>query len=217
MLACVLLAGGLFAAPAASASTDAPVAFGFLGLPSVQSIVEGIVNFFFQDVAAALVPSFLKNASVSTIKWLVAVPDPATWTHIDELKGDMTLLAVSLLAVTAGIVRYLLVGLAGSGHPLQALASTVGSAGALVAYPWASQQVVAMVNTLTDAILSFPVVGDGLQRTVGILFGGALLIGSGGVFLAVLMIVGVVFATVMFAMKVLILLAFALLMWSGRW
>ncbi|HXQ00022.1 MAG TPA: hypothetical protein VN845_08150 [Solirubrobacteraceae bacterium] len=213
LLACVLLAAGLFAAPVASASTGIPVALGFLGFPSIQSIVEGIVNFFFQDVATALVPSFLKNASVATIKWLVAVPDPASWTHIGELEGDMTLLAVSLLGVcfTAGIVRYLLVGLSGSGHPLQALASTVGSAGALILYPWAATQVVAMINTLTNTILSFPVVGNGLQRTVGILFGGALLIGSGGLFLAVLVIVGVVFATVMFVMKVLILLAFALL------
>ena len=213
LLACVLLAAGLFAAPVASASTGAPVALGFLGFPSIQSIVEGIVNFFFQDVASALVPSFLKNASVATIKWLVAVPDPASWTHIGELEGDMTLLAVSLLGVcfTAGIVRYLLLGLSGTGHPLQALASTVGSAGALILYPWAAGQVVAIVNTLTNTILSFPVAGNGVQRTVGILFGGALLVGSGGLFLAVLVIVGVVFAAVMFAMKVLILLAFALL------
>jgi hypothetical protein len=112
---------------------------------------------------------------------------------------------------TAAVVRYLLVGLAGSGHPLQALASTVGSAGCLVAYPWAAHQTVAMVNTLTNAILSFQIVGDGLQRTAGIMFGGALLVGSGGVFLAVLVIVGVVFVAVMFCMKVLVLLAFALL------
>ena len=188
-----------------------------LGLPSVKSIVEGIVNFFFQDVAEALVPDFLKKASVATIKWLVAVPDPSTWTHIGQLQSDMTLLAVSLLSVsfTAATVRYLLVGLAGGGHPLQALSSTVGSAGMLVAYPWAAHQTVAIVNTLTNALSSFPVVGNGLQRTVGIMFGGALLVGSGGVFIAVLVIVGVVFAAVMFAMKVLILLAFALLYVTG--
>jgi hypothetical protein len=31
------------------------VVFGFLGLPSIGSIVEGIVNFFFQDLTRALV------------------------------------------------------------------------------------------------------------------------------------------------------------------
>ena len=217
VLACVLLAGGMLTAPAASASTGAAVPLSFLGLPSISSIVEGIVNFFFQDVAKALIPDFLKKASVDTIKWLVAVPDPSTWTHVGQLESDMTLLAVSLLSVcfTAAVVRYLLVGLSDGGHPLQALASTVGSAGILIAYPWAAHQVVAMVNTLTNAILSFQIVGDGLQRTVGIMFGGALLVGSGGVFLAVLVIVGVVFAAVMFCMKVLILLAFALLYVTG--
>ncbi len=188
-----------------------------LGLPSLKSIVEGIVNFFFGDLARALVPDFLKNASVATIKWLVGVPDPSTWTHVSQLEADMTYLAVSLLALsfTAAIVRYLLVGLTGAGHPLQALSSTVISAGLLVGYPWASHQVVAIVNTLTNAILSFPVVGAGLQRTVGVMFGSALLVGSGGVFLALLVIVGVVFAAVMFALKVLILLAFALLYVTG--
>ena len=57
------------------------------GLPSIQSIVEGIVNFFFADVARALVPDFLKNASVATIKWLVALPDPTTWTHVARWRG----------------------------------------------------------------------------------------------------------------------------------
>jgi hypothetical protein len=190
---------------------------GLLGLPSIGSIVEGIVNFFFQDVARALVPNFLKNASVSTIKWLVAVPDPSSWTHIGRLEGNMLYLAVSLLSVsfTAAVVRYLVVGLSGSGHPLQALASTFVSAGLLVAYPWAASQMVAMINTLTNAVLSFPIVGEGLRQTVGIMFGGALLVGSGGVFLALLVIVGVVLGAIMFALKVFLLLAFALLYVTG--
>ena len=190
---------------------------GLFGLPSIQSIVEGIVNFFFQDVARALVPDFLKDASVSTIKWLVALPDPTTWTHVAQLEGDMSYLAASLLAVsfTAAIVRYLLVGLTGSGSPLQALSSTVACAGMMVAYQWAAHQAVALVNTLTDSILSFPIVGEGLQRTVGVLFGSALLVGSGGVFLAVLVIVGVAFAAVMFALKVLLLIGLAFVYVSG--
>jgi len=208
-----VLTGGLLVAAPAAASGGAVPPLGLLGIPSIHSIVEGIVNYFFSTLAKALVPDFLKEASVATIKWLVAVPDPSTWTHVAQLEGDMTYLAVSLLGVsfTAATVRYLLVGLAGTGHPMQALGSTVGSAGALMVYSWATHQLVGLVNTLTNAILSYPVVGNGLQRTVGLMFGGALLVGSGGVFVAVLVIVGVVFATVMFAMKVLVLLAYALL------
>ena len=78
VLACVLLAGGMLTAPAASASTGAAVPLSFLGLPSISSIVEGIVNFFFQDVAKALIPDFLRTRRLTTIKWLVAVPDPST-------------------------------------------------------------------------------------------------------------------------------------------
>lgn len=149
------------------------VPLGLLGLPSIQSIVEGIVNFIFQNVARAAVPDFLKNASLATIKWLVAVPDPSGWTHVGQLEGDMKYLAVSLLGVsfTAAVVRYLLVGLTGSGHPLQELSSTVVCTGVLVGYPWAAHQTVAMVNMLTNSILSFPIVRAGLQRTVGVMFG----------------------------------------------
>lgn len=212
-----LLAAGLFAAPAASAATGGiSVPMGFLGLPSVKSIIEGIVNFFFGALARALVPSFLKHASVATIKWLVAVPNPTQWTHVGALAGDMRALSVSVLAVcfTAAIVRHLL-GAGGSGNPLRALADTLLAAGWLVAYPWAAGQAVAAVNTLTNAILSFPVVADGLQRTVGVLFGGALLVGAGGVFLAVLVMVAVVFAMVMFAVKVLLLVAVGALYVTG--
>ncbi len=212
----ILMGGLLVAAPAAASGGPVPP-LGLLGIPSIHSIVEGIVNFFFSTLAKALVPDFLKEASVATIKWLVAVPDPSTWTHVAQLQGDMTYLAVSLLGVsfTAATVRYLLVDLAGTGHPMQALGSTVGSAGALMVYSWATHQLVALVNTLTNAILSYPVVGNGLQRTVGLMFGGALLVGSGGVFAAVLVIVGVVLATVLFAMKVLVLLAYSLLYVTG--
>lgn len=217
VLAAGLLAAGLFAAPAASAATGGiSVPMGLSGLPWVKSIIEGIVNFFFGALARALVPGFLKHASVATIKWLVAVPNPTQWKHISALAGDMRALSFSVLGVcfTAAIVRHLL-GAGGSGNPLQALADTLMAAIWLVAYPWAAGQAIAAVNTLTNAILSFPVVGDGLQRTVGILFGGALLVGAGGVFLAVLVIVAVVFAMVMFAIKVLLLIAVGALYVTG--
>jgi hypothetical protein len=189
-----------------------------LGLPSVHSIVEGVVKFFFGTLAKLLVPGFLKHASITTIKWLVAVPDPTTWAHVSQLRSDMSYIAVSLLGVsfTAAIVRYLLVGLTGSGSPLEALGRTLISALGLVLYSWAVHELVAMVNTLTNGILSYPVVGEGLQRTVGIMFGGSLLVGSGGVFLALLVIVGVVLAAVLFAFKILVLLAFALAFVTGE-
>lgn len=223
MLACGLLAGGLFAAATASAAHASGggggplVPMAFFGLPSVESIVEGIVNFFFTDLAKALVPSFLKHASVATVKWLVALPDPTAWPHVAVLQGDIRTIGFSLLSVsfTAGIVRHMLIGLTGAEHPLQALGATVTSAGILVCEPWATRQTIALVNTLTDAVLSLPVVGEGLTRTVGVMFGGALLVGSGGVFLAVLVIAGVIFAVVMFMLKVFVTLALTCLYVAG--
>ena len=66
--------------------------------------------------------------------------------------------------------------------------------GVLVAYRWIVEQTVAATNTLTHGILGLPAVAGGLQRIIGVLFGGALLSGAGGVFGAFLVIIGVVFA-----------------------
>ena len=66
-------------------------------------------------------------------------------------------------------------------------------------YRWLVEETVAATNTLTHAILGFPVVANGLASIITVLFGGALLLGAGGVFGAFLVIVGVVFAAALFA------------------
>ena len=75
------------------------------------------------------------------------------------------------------------------------VARCVWVTGVLVAYRWIVEQTVAAVNTLTHAILGLPAV-ERRAAAAGssILFGGALLIGAGGVFGALLVIVGVLFA-----------------------
>ena len=75
------------------------------------------------------------------------------------------------------------------------------------------EESVAATNTLTHAILGFPVVANGLASIITVLFGGALLLGAGGVFGAFLVIVGVIFAAGLFAsqeaLTVLLALVFA--------
>jgi hypothetical protein len=188
-----------------------------LGLPSLHSIIEGIATGFFGALATALVPGFLKHGTVATIQHLVALPDPGTWGHVHQLQGDMTYLAVMLMPVTlaVGTLRYWLVGLTGQAHPVAAVARCTWVTGVLVAYGWIVGQTVAATNTLTHAILGFPTVGDGLQRIIGVLFGGALLAGAGGVFGAFLVIVGVLFAAGLFAAQVLLTVALALLTVAG--
>jgi hypothetical protein len=191
--------------------------FGFLGLPSLHSIIEGIANGFFGALADALVPGFLKHGTVATIQHLVALPDPDTWSHVHQLQGDMTYLAVMLMPVTlaVGTLRYWLVGFTGQAHPVTALARCGWVTAVLVGYGWIVGQAVAATNTLTHAILGFPTVGNGLQRIIGVLFGGALLAGAGGVFGAFLVIIGVLFAAGLFAAQVLLTVVLALLIVAG--
>jgi hypothetical protein len=189
----------------------------FLGLPSLHSIIEGIAKGFFGALAGALVPGFLKHATVATIQHLVALPDPASWTHVGQLQDDMVYLGASLLPVTlaVGTVRYWMMGFTGSAHPVSAIGRCAGATGVLVAYRWIVAEVVAGTNTLTHAILAFPTVSDGLARIVSVLFGGALLVGAGGVFGAFLVIVGVLFAAGLFALQVLLTVLLALLIVAG--
>ncbi|HTU79159.1 MAG TPA: hypothetical protein VMF09_10410 [Solirubrobacteraceae bacterium] len=214
-----LLVGLVFAPAASAADSGSIVPLAFLGieLPSLHSIIEGIAKGFFGALAHALVPSWLTHGTVATIQHLVALPDPATWTHVGQLQADMVWLGASLLPVTLaiGTVRYWLVGLTGSAHPAGALGRCVWVTFVLVAYRWFVEQTVAITNTMTHAILGFPVVASGLQRIIGVLFGGALLGGAGGVFGAFLVIVGVLFAAGLFAVQVLLTVLLALLIVAG--
>ena len=212
-----VLAWELVLAPAASAASTrgsvAPLAF--LGLPSLHTIIEAIAKGFFGAFAGALVPGFLKHGTVATIQDLVALPDPAKWGHVSELESDMTYLGMSLMPVTLAVctLRYWMVGLTGAAHPASAIGRCVGATGVLVAYRWIVEETVAATNTLTHAILGFPVVANGLASIITVLFGGALLLGAGGVFGAFLVIVGVIFAAGLFAsqeaLTVLLALVFA--------
>lgn len=209
----------LACAPAASASTGGgqPLPLAFLGLPSLHEIIESIANGFFSALAGALVPGFLKHGTVATIQHLVALPDPATWGHVSELESDMAYLGISLMPVTLAVctLRYWLMGLTGAAHPVSALGRCVWATGVLVIYPWLVEQTVAATNTITHAILGFPVVANGLASIITVLFGGALLLGAGGVFGAFLVIVGVVFAAALFASSEALTVLLALVFCAG--
>jgi hypothetical protein len=214
-----VLVCGLVLAPAASAAgARAPIApLAFLGLPSLHSIIEAIAKGFFGALAGALVPGFLKHGTVAMIQGLVALPDPASWGHVSELESDMTYLGMSLMPVTLTVctLRYWMVGLTGAAHPVSAISRCAGATGVLVIYRWLVEQTVAATNTLTHAILGFPVVANGLASIITVLFGGALLLGAGGVFGAFLVIVGVAFAAALFASKELLTVILALAFCAG--
>ena len=211
----------LVLAPAASAATlgGQPLPLAFLGieLPSLHSIIEAIAKGFFSALAGALVPGFLKHATVATLQHLVALPDPARWGHVSELEGDMTYLGMSLMPVTLAVctLRYWVLGLTGAAHPATGIARCAWATFVLVIYRWLVEQTVAATNTLTHAILGFPVVANGLASILTVLFGGALLLGAGGVFGAFLVFVGVAFAAGLFMSQSAIFLILALAYCAG--
>jgi hypothetical protein len=206
------------APPASAAARGGQLApLGFLGLPGLHSIIEAIAKGFFSALAGALVPGFLKHGTVATIQHLVALPDPASWGHVGELESDMTYLGMSLMPVTVTVctLRYWMMGLTGAAHPVSALARCAWATGVLVIYRWLVEQTVAATNTITHAILGFPVVAGGLASIITVLFGGALLLGAGGVFGAFLVIVGVVFAAALFASSEALTVLLALVFCAG--
>src|SRR5664280_2762428 len=155
-LMATLLAGELILAPAASASGGSSlVPAGLFGLPSLHSIIQAIASGFFGAFASALVPGWLKHGTVATIQHLVALPDPASWTHVGQLQGEMVYLGAMLLPVTLAVstVRYWLLGFTGAAHPVGAVGRCIWVTFVLVAYRWFVEQAVAATNTLTHAIL----------------------------------------------------------------
>ncbi|HEX3509813.1 MAG TPA: hypothetical protein VHT27_01815, partial [Solirubrobacteraceae bacterium] len=205
-------------APAALAlSSGGIVPAGFLGLPSLHGIIEAVAGGFFSALAKALVPSWLTHGTVATIQHLVALPDPAEWPHVRALEAETTYLGAMLapLTLTVAVLRYWMLGLTGAAHPASAVARCAGATGVLVAYTWIVEQVVAGTNTLTHGLLALGSVSGGLARIIGVLFGGALLTGTGGVFGALLVILGVIFAAGLFATQLLLTVVLAVLIVAG--
>jgi hypothetical protein len=209
-------------ASAATSGAFAPqLAFLGIHIPSIGEIVKGIVHLFFKVLVTALVPDFLKRAALDTLKWLIAIPNPSNpvqWPTIGRLEGNMVALGAGLLPLTflVSATRYWILGLTGEGFSaVTALTRTAGAVAGLVVYHWLFASVVTFINVVSNSILSFHVVGDGLKRTVGLLFGGALFAGAGGVFIAVLGLVAIFLATALFLLKVATLLMFAIFFVTG--
>ncbi len=189
-------------------------------LPSVSELLRDVVGGLFSALLSALTPGFLKHADIHTLQWLVALPNPADASAspaVARLEQDMVWVAGALLPTTLIIatLRDSAMSLAFRAHPANALMRFTGAVFALVLYRFTVSNVVALVNTLTDTMLSWQVVAQGLHRTVLVMFGGSLLVGAGGAFLALLGVIALVFAVLMFALKVFLFEVLRILFVSG--
>jgi hypothetical protein len=189
-------------------------------LPSIGELLSGVVNGLFGALLSALTPDFLKHADIHTLEWLVALPnvaDVSVWPTVGRLEANMVWVAGALLPTTLIIAtaRDTALSLTFRAHPGNALLRVIGAVFWLVLYRFAFENGVAFVNVLTHTMLSWSIVAQGLHRTVLVMFGGSLLVGAGGVFLALLGLVALVFAICLFALKVLLLTVLAILFVSG--
>jgi hypothetical protein len=198
----------------------APALLG-IGIPSISDILRSIANDLFNVLAGAFLPGWLKHAPAATLRWLIALPDPADavqWPTMHRLEQDTTAVAVAFLPLTLAVAaaRYTASSVAGGvHHPAESLGRLVGAAFGLVIFPWAFSNMVAAVNVTTTALLSFADIDHGLQRALALMFTGGLLFGVTGPLIAVLVIGAILLAAGLFVMKVGILALFAILFVAG--
>ena len=159
----LLLPGAALAANVrAHGSGGLTVPFAFLGIdiPSISSILRSIANGLFKVLAGAFLPSWLRHAPASVLRWLIALPnpaDPVQWPTMHRLEQDTTSVAVAFLPLTLAIAaaRYTASGVTGGAHhPVESLGRLVGAAFGLLIFPWAFSNVVAAVNVTTGALSS---------------------------------------------------------------
>jgi len=195
--------------------------FDFLNpIKDVAELIGKVVGKLFGALAQALMPDFLKRATVHTLEGLVALPqlgDQRAWRNVGALRAGTTAIAWALLPLpfTLAATRYLIGTFTDGPNPITAVTRLVGAAFGLVLYPWAAGQALVAVNVLTHSLLSLPAVGNGLQRAVQVLFGAAIIAGLATPFLAVLALVAIVLATLLFALKIAVLMIAALLYVAG--
>jgi hypothetical protein len=189
-------------------------------LPSVGELLNGVVNGFFGALLSALTPDFLKHADIHTLEWLVALPNPADtslWPNVGRLEANMMWVAGAILPTMLIIatIRDSALSLTFRAHPGNALLRATGAVFWLVLYRFTFSNGVAFINTLTHTMLSWSIVAQGLHRTVLVMFGGSVLFGAGGTFLALLGLVALVFAICLFALKIFLLVVLAVLFVGG--
>jgi hypothetical protein len=194
--------------------------FGLFGI-SISGILRSIANELFKVLAGAFLPSWLKHAPGDSLRWLIALPDPADavqWPTMHRLEQDTTSVAVAFLPLTlaVAVARYTASGVTGGmHHPAESLGRLVGAAVGLLLFPWAFTNAVAAVNVTTATLLGFADVANGLQRALALMFAGGVAFGVSGPLIALLVIAAILLAVGLFIVKVGVLALFAVLFVAG--
>jgi hypothetical protein len=231
------------AAAAATAGGSLPIAdvLGLGGkvgdlLDGIKSVVVGGVEWT-TDVAASfiintlgglvdlLIPDSWARQATSIMRWVVAVPNYGAqvttpdgsaayaFAGVNELRDLFVWIGLALLPLTLVYASTRAVFGLGD-HVALPVIRVLAIAVALVSYPWLWGQVAAIVNQLTKAILSVPLVSAGVNRMFEFIVGGGALAGLPLVGLIVMGAAGMALLATIFV-KVLLIIVGALVYATG--
>ena len=172
-----------------------------------------------------LIPSSWANEGVQIMRWIVAVPDYAGTVRspggahvygfqgINELRDLFTWIGAGLLPLT--LVYATSRAIVGHGdHVAIPLARVVALGALLISYPYWWAQAAALVNEVTNMVLSLPAVTTGLHKLMLYAVGGVALGGWQLIDLGLMAAIGVLLLWLIF-LKVVIILLGALLYATG--
>jgi len=172
-----------------------------------------------------LIPDSWAREATSIMQWVVAVPNygaqarapggSATYAFagVNELRDLFMWIGLALLPLTLVYASTRAVFGLGD-HVALPVIRVLGIAVALVSYPWLWGQVAAIVNQITKAILSIPLVARGVNRMFEFIVGGGALAGLPLVGVIVMGTAGVALLTTIFV-KVLMIIVGALVYATG--
>lgn len=236
--------GAAILAPSAAAATPGPPIADVLGvggalkdlLDKAGGVLIGGVNWT-SDVAGQfivqtlgglvdlLVPDSWAREASSIMRWVVAVPNYGAqvrtpggsvvyaFAGVNELRDLFVWIGLALLPLTLVYASTRAVFGLGD-HVAMPVIRVLTIAVALVSYPWLWGQVAAIVNQLTKAILSVPLVSAGVNRMFEFIVGGGALAGLPLVGLIVMGAAGVGLLATIFV-KVLLIIVGALVYATG--
>ena len=194
----------------------------FLGidLPSLSGILRSIADDLFSVLAGAFLPGWLRHAGLDTLRWLIALPDPADatqWPTMHRLEQDTTSVAVAFCrsrsrSAPRGTPPRRSQGQRRTPPGPQPPRGSGGRAFAVPVGVWERDR---GGERHDGALLGFADVGQGLERAVGLLFAGGVAFGVTGALIGWLVIAAILLAVALFVMKVGIFALFALLYVAG--
>ncbi|MDO8208995.1 hypothetical protein [Conexibacter sp. CPCC 206217] len=193
-----------------------------LGLPSPDDIIQDGVKSAFDFVVKTLFGSIPTKVTEAAISWQLHLPSEAfTNSNLVELKNTTTAAAFALLGLvmTTSALRYWLAGFVDGGTGAEALngvTKTIAAALGVLAWPWAFNASITLVNDLTSGLIHSQSVHDDVSRMLGAAVGISIAAGPVGTFASiVLVIAGTLLMLGLFSLHIVLACALSVIFVGG--